>query len=65
MIIYWSAEDGAFVAEVSELAGCIAHGGTRAEALMNAEEAIDLWLDTAKEFGDAVPEPTGRRLMFA
>ncbi len=65
VIIYWSAEDAAFVAEVPELAGCMAHGGTRAEALRNAEEAIDLWLDTAKEFGDPIPEPKGRRLMFA
>jgi predicted RNase H-like HicB family nuclease len=65
VIIYWSAEDAAFVAEVPELTGCMAHGGTRAEALTNAEEAIDLWLDTAKEFGDPIPEPKGRRLMFA
>ncbi len=43
----------------------MAHGGTRAEALKNAEEAIDLWLDTASEFGDPIPEPKGRRLMFA
>lgn len=65
VIIYWSAEDSAFVAEVPELAGCMAHGATRAEALRNAEEAIDLWLDTTREFGDPIPEPKGRRLMFA
>ncbi len=65
VIIYWSAEDVAFIAEVPELAGCTAHGGSRAEALANAENAIDLWLDTAREFGDAIPEPKGRKLMYA
>jgi predicted RNase H-like HicB family nuclease len=63
--IFWSAEDVAFIAEVPELAGCMAHGGSRAEALANAEGAIDLWLDTAREFGDAIPEPKGRKLMYA
>ena len=63
--IYWSAEDAAFIAEVPELSGCMAHGGSRAEALANAEDAIDLWLDTAREFGDAIPEPKGRKLMYA
>ncbi len=65
IIIYWSNEDGAFVAEVPELPGCAAHGSTQEEALRNANEAIELWIDTAKEFGDPVPEPRGRRLMFA
>lgn len=65
VIIYWSAEDAAFVAEVPELAGCMAHGDTRAEALKHAEEAIDLWLDTAQEFDDPIPEPKGRKLMYA
>ena len=65
VIIYWSAEDAAFVAEVPELAGCTAHGCSRAEALKNVEEAIDLWLDTAREFGDPIPVPKGRKLMYA
>jgi predicted RNase H-like HicB family nuclease len=65
IIIYWSAEDKAFVAEVPELPGCAAHGGTHEEALANAKEAMQLWLDTAKEFGDPIPEPKGRRLLFA
>jgi len=65
IIIYWSAEDDAFVAEVPELPGCLAHGATQEEALSNAKDAAQLWLDTAKEFGDPVPEPTGHRLVFA
>lgn len=64
-ILYWSEEDSAFVAEVPELPGCMAHGNSQEEALANANEAIGLWLDTAKEFGDPIPEPKGRRLMYA
>lgn len=65
IIIYWSNEDGVFVAEVPELPGCMAHGDTQKSALENATEAIQLWIDTAEEFGDAVPEPKGQRLMLA
>lgn len=65
IIIYWSNEDEAFVAEVPELPGCMAHGGTQEKALKNAREAIQLWIDTAKEFGDPIPEPKGQRLIFA
>jgi predicted RNase H-like HicB family nuclease len=65
VIIYWSGEDGVFVAEVPELAGCIAHGPTPTDALENAQQAMDLWLETALEFGDDVPEPKGRRLQLA
>jgi predicted RNase H-like HicB family nuclease len=65
VIIYWSAEDEAFVAEVPELPGCAAHGDTQGTALCNAQDAIRLWVDTAKEFGDPIPEPKGRRLIFA
>jgi len=59
VIIYWSAEDEVFVAEVPELPGCAAHGATQESALGNAQDAIRLWIDTAKEFGDPVPEPKG------
>jgi predicted RNase H-like HicB family nuclease len=65
IIIYWSDEDGAFVAEVPELPGCAAHGDSPDSALANCQEAIELWISTAKEFGRAVPEPKGRRLQFA
>lgn len=65
VIIYWSNEDDAFVADVPELPGCSAHGSTREAALVNINEAIQLWLDIAREFGRPVPEPKGARLMFA
>ena len=64
IILYWSNEDEAFVAEVPELAGCAADGSTRQEALANAETAIAEWLETARELGRPVPEPKGR-LLFA
>lgn len=64
-ILYWSNEDSAFIAEVPELPGCIAHGASQEEALANANEAIQLWLATANEFGDQIPEPKGRRLIYA
>jgi predicted RNase H-like HicB family nuclease len=65
IILYWSAEDRVFVAEVPELPGCMAHGDTQEAALANVKQAMQLWLDTAREFGDPVPEPKGRRLMYA
>ncbi len=64
IILYWSAEDSAFIAEVPELPGCMAHGDTQEDALANVKEAMRLWLDTAREFGDPIPEPRGR-LMYA
>lgn len=64
-IIYWSSEDQCFIADVPELPGCTAHGDSPDKALANAHEAIGLWLDTAQEFGDPIPEPKGRRLVYA
>jgi predicted RNase H-like HicB family nuclease len=65
IIIYWSNEDNVFVAEVPELPGCMAHGDTQAATLANANEAIQLWIDTAREDGIPVPEPRGERLIPA
>ncbi len=59
--IYWGQEDELFIAEVPELAGCMAHGDSPGSALANAQDAIDLWLVTAKELGREIPEPKGRR----
>lgn len=64
VIIYWSEEDGAFIAEVPELPGCAADGATYQEALANVEVIIQEWIATAKELGRPVPEPRGR-LSFA
>ena len=64
IIIYWSEEDNAFLAEVPELAGCMADGSTHEEALQNAEKIVDQWIETARELGRPIPEPKGR-LLFA
>lgn len=60
VIIYWSAEDNAFIAEVPELPGCMADGATKAKALRAVEVVADEWLATARELGRAIPEPKGR-----
>lgn len=65
IILYWSNEDQAFVAEVPELPGCVAHGETQEGALRNVNTAMQLWIDTAREFGDPIPQPKGERLMLA
>ena len=62
IILYWSEEDQAFIAEVPELPGCAADGATRQEALANAELVIAEWLETARELGRPIPEPKGRLL---
>jgi predicted RNase H-like HicB family nuclease len=64
VILYWSDEDEAFIAEVPELAGCAADGTTRQEALSNVETVIAAWLETARELGRPIPKPKGR-LLFA
>lgn len=65
IILYWSSEDRAFVAEVPELPGCMAHGDSQEAVLKHVNEAIQLWIDTAREFGDPIPKPKGERLMLS
>ena len=65
IILYWSDEDEAYIAEVPELAGCASDGATYQEAIENVEVVIDEWVETAKELGRTVPEPKGGRLMLA
>ena len=64
IVIYWSEEDEAFIAEVPELPGCAADGSTHVEALANVDVIIREWIETANELGRAIPEPKGR-LMYA
>lgn len=64
VIIYWSQEDEAFIAEVPELPGCAADGETYQEALQNVEMIMQEWIETAQGIGRAAPQPKGR-LMFA
>jgi predicted RNase H-like HicB family nuclease len=62
LVVFWSSEDDAFVVEVPDLPGCMAHGATPTEAVAQAERAIELWIDTARELGRPVPEPRDRAL---
>ena len=64
IVIYWSQDDKAFIAEVPELPGCLADGKTYQEALFNAETIIREWIETAQELGRSIPKPKGK-LMFA
>ena len=65
IILYWSEEDGAYIAEVPELSGCAADGVSYQEAIANVEDVIDGWIEAALEMGRPVPEPQGRRLTLA
>ncbi len=64
VVIYWSDEDPAFIAEVPELPGCVADGQTYQEAITQVETVIDEWIETARELGRDIPQPRGR-LTFA
>ena len=64
IIMYWSTEDEAFIAEVPELAGCMADGETYDEALANARVVIQEWIETARALGRSIPEPKGRLMSF-
>jgi len=65
IIIFWSDEDQVYIADIPELPGCMAHGDTEESALANAKDAMVFWLETARELDRPIPEPKGRRLMFA
>jgi len=62
IVIYWSDEDGAYIAEVPELPGCAADGKTYKQALANVEIVVHEWIETAKELKRPIPEPKGRLL---
>ena len=64
IIIYWSKDDNAFIAEVPELPGCAADGNTYQQALQNAEVIIKEWIETAKSLKRPIPKPKGK-LMYA
>jgi len=65
LLVYWSADDGVFVVEVPELPGCTAHGPTPSKAVENADDAVELWIETAREVGRPVPQPRLRRVTTA
>ena len=60
IILYWSNQDNAFIAEVPELPGCMADGASRIDALRNAETIISEWIETAKNLGRDIPVPKGK-----
>lgn len=60
IIIFWSHDDNAYIAEVPELAGCMADGPTASEAVTNVERVVQEWIETATELGRPIPEPRGR-----
>lgn len=64
VIIYWSTDDDAFIAEVPELAGCMADGKTQVEALNNVHIVMEQWIQTAKSLGRQIPKPKGK-LIYA
>jgi predicted RNase H-like HicB family nuclease len=64
VIIYWSPEDQAFIAEAPELPGCMADGKTHQDALRQLEIVMAEWIETARDLGRTIPQPRGR-LMFA
>jgi predicted RNase H-like HicB family nuclease len=62
IILYWSDEDEAVIAEVPELAGCVADGTNYSEAIVNVEIVIEQWIQTAKDLGRKIPTPKGKLL---
>ena len=60
VVIYWSSEDEAYIAEVPELAGCMADGATYFEALSNVQIIMEEWVQTAAELGRPIPQPQGK-----
>jgi predicted RNase H-like HicB family nuclease len=64
VIIYWSPEDKAFIAEVPELPGCVADGPTKAKALAAVDRVAKEWIETARSLGRPIPTRRGR-LVFA
>ena len=65
IIMWWSDIDGTYLVEVPELPGCMADGDTPESALAMSQEVIGQWIETAESLGRPIPEPKGRRLLFA
>jgi predicted RNase H-like HicB family nuclease len=63
--LFWSDEDGLWIADVPDLRGCMTHGESRAQALANAAEAIEGWIETARDEGLAIPKPRYRPAIYA
>lgn len=62
IIMYWSNDDNCYITEVPELPGCMADGKTPTEAIQNTQEVIKVWIESALEDGEEIPEPKGKLL---
>lgn len=62
IVVYWDDDDQIYVAEVPDLPGCAAHAKSQVEAVENVTQAVSLWIETAREFGDDIPQPSEHRL---
>ena len=60
IIIFWSEVDNAFIAEMPDLAGCMADGNSYEEAIANAQTVINQWIETAIAIGRDIPKPRMR-----
>jgi predicted RNase H-like HicB family nuclease len=65
LVMYWDNKDQLFIIEVPELPGCMAHGETQEIALSNIQTAIELWIETAQEFGDPIPQPNYQSVLLS
>ena len=63
--LFWSEEDSVWIADAPDLRGCMTHGSTRAEAIANAAEAMEGWLEVARDRGFPIPEPRYRPAIYA
>ena len=62
--IFYSEEDGCYVADIPDLSSCSAFGATPEEALQEVEKAKEAWLEVAKDKGLPVPEPRYRPAIY-
>lgn len=63
--VFWSSEDDCWIADVPDLKPCSAHGDTPVEAMAEAQVAIELWLEVARDRGFPIPEPRYRPAIYA
>ena len=63
--VFWYPEDACWIADVPDLRPCSAHGETPTEAITEAEIAIELWLEVARENGMQIPAPRYRPVIYA
>ena len=63
--VFYSDEDGGYIADIPDLEACSAFGATPQEALAEVEQAKEAWLAAAREAGRPIPEPRYRPAIYA